>query len=79
MNYLEKSGLDTEKFLRVDIHNEYNTLKIDIERMFFTNDMSELNQMYDVAKSRIDTIYDFHLERVKKLQSIIGGTEQCEQ
>ena len=77
MNYLE--GLYAEKLLRVDIHNVYNTLKIDIKRMFLTNDMSELNQMYDVAKRRIDTIYDYHLKRVKEFQSLIGGTEQCGQ
>lgn len=70
MAYSEKSKLEAEKASRLSIHNELEMIRNDISRMFFTNDMSELDQMYDSVKKHIDRIYEYHLARVKELQNL---------
>lgn len=60
----ENVNLDKEKFARIDIHNEFNTLKINIEKMFLTYDINELAMLYVSSKNRIDRIYEYHLARI---------------
>ena len=79
MTYSEKVDLEHEKSARIAIHNEYEMLIGGINRIFMTDDMSELNHMYECAKKSIDKIYGYHLERVRELKKINGGTERCAQ
>lgn len=73
MGYPEKSGLEAEKAARIAIHNESDMLTGCINRIFVTDDMTELCQMYESAKKIIDRIYEYHENRVRQLQSIKGG------
>ncbi len=79
MTYLEKVKLEKEKAARIAIHNESDMLEGNINRMFLTDDMNELNRMYGFAITRILRIYEYHNERIRQLQIINGGTEQCGQ
>ena len=79
MTYSEKVNLEAEKSARIAIHNESDMLQGNINRMFLTDDMNELNRMYGFAITRILRIYEYHNERIIQLQSINGGTEQCGQ
>lgn len=67
MSYSEKADMAAERAARI----EYDMLKDNINRMFLTDDMSELLKMYDVAKKRIDRIFEYHHERVQELQNLM--------
>ena len=46
------------------IHNEYDLLTGEMNRMFVTDDAAELEVLHDYAKKRIDRIYEYHFERL---------------
>lgn len=51
--------------------NESDMLDGNINRMFVTHDVEELNKMYYYAKRRLDKIYD-----MQKLRLIKGGDSE---
>lgn len=75
MGYKEKENLESEKSARIAIHNESDMLQGNINRMFLTDDMNELNKMYGFAIMRVLKIYEYHQVRISQLQNISGGTE----
>ena len=46
------------------IHNEYDMLMGEINRMFVTDDVEELKMMHEYAKKRIERIFDYHYSRL---------------
>lgn len=47
-----------------EVNVEYDLLKGDINRMFITDDVVELNIEYEYAKKRIERIHDYHFARL---------------
>ena len=52
---------------RKDLTNCTDMLDGNICRMCVTSDIPELVKMYYVAKSRLDDIYSYNLQRIKML------------
>lgn len=75
MDHPEKAGLEAEKAARIAVHNNYDLLKGCVNRMFLTDDMGELCHMYGSAKRLIDTVYEYHENRVSQLENISGEIE----
>lgn len=75
MVYSEKVDLEVEKAARISVHNDYDMLKGCVNRIFVTDDISELFQMYNSAKRLIDMIYEYHENRVRQLENISGEIE----
>lgn len=48
--------------------NEYDMLEGNINRMFLTKDRIELDSMYEFAKSRLASLYEYNRERIEKLE-----------
>lgn len=44
----------------IEVRNEYDMLKGNINRMFLADDVKELLIMYDFAKQRIEKIYEYN-------------------
>lgn len=47
-----------------EVHNEYDMLKGNINRMFLTDNAAELVKMYEFAQERLERIYVYHYERL---------------
>lgn len=47
-----------------EVHNEYDLLMGEMNRMFVTNDASELAILHECAKRRIERIFDYHVARL---------------
>ena len=47
-----------------EAHVEYDLLKGDINRMFVTDDVKELQVEHEYAMKRIERIYDYHFTRL---------------
>ncbi len=47
-----------------EVHNEYDMLKGNINRMFLTDDAAELVKMYEFAQKRLERIRDYHVKRI---------------
>lgn len=73
MTYSGKLDLEAEKSVRIIIHNESDMLKGEINRMFNTDDLGEISLLYISAKKRMDKIFEYHVDRVREYQNIIGG------
>lgn len=48
----------------IAVHNEYDMLLGEMNRMFLTDDVKELVTVYDFAKRRLDRIYEYHYARL---------------
>ncbi|MCM1234553.1 MAG: hypothetical protein NC489_31005 [Ruminococcus flavefaciens] len=53
-----------ENFAGKEIETEVGLLKRNINRMFITDDRSELYHEYSFAKKRIDNLYGYNLKRI---------------
>lgn len=49
-------------------NNEYDMLQGNVNRMFIAEDRIELDSMYDFAKSRLASLYEYNRERIEKLE-----------
>lgn len=47
-----------------EAHIEYDMLKGNINRMFLTDDTTELNDMYKFSKKRIEMIFEYNCDRI---------------
>lgn len=47
-----------------EVHNEYDMLRGNMNRMFLTDDVAELVKMYEFAQKRIKKIYEYHYARL---------------
>ncbi len=47
-----------------EVRIESDMLKGNIARMFLTDDVKELFEMYEIAKKRIERIYEYHHARL---------------
>lgn len=47
-----------------EVHNEYDMLRGNMNRMFLTDDVAELVKMYEYAQKRIEKIYEYHYARL---------------
>lgn len=48
----------------IEVRYEYDMLLGNMNRMFLTDDVNELFQMYNFAKKRIERIYKYHCARL---------------
>lgn len=69
LNFL-KGGFRMSKYSYQDCVNENDLLKGNINRMFLTDDYSELVENYNVAVSRLNSIFLMHLSRVQQDNSL---------
>lgn len=49
---------------KTEVHIEADMLQGNINRMFVTDDVTELIRMYDFAQKRIERIYEYHHTRL---------------
>lgn len=49
-------------------NNEHDMLRGNVNRMFITKDRIELDSMYDFAKSRLASLYEYNRERIENLE-----------
>lgn len=51
----------------LEVRDEYNMLKGNINRMFLTDDAAELVKMYEFAQKRLERIFDYHVKRINNV------------
>lgn len=51
----------------LEVRDEYNMLKGNINRMFLTDDAAELVKMYEFAQKRLERIHDYHVKRINNV------------
>lgn len=47
-----------------DVHNVYDMMKGNVNRMFLTDEVEELVYMHEIAKKRLEVIYEYHYARL---------------
>ncbi len=47
-----------------EVHNEYDLLVGEMNRMFLTDDAAELEALHKYARKRVDRIHDYHVTRI---------------
>ncbi len=47
-----------------DVHDVYDMMKGNMTRMFLTDDVKELVYMHEIAKERLERIYEYHYARL---------------
>jgi hypothetical protein len=50
----------------IKVRNESDMLKGNINRMCITDDIEEINRMYEVAKNRLRIIYQENVDRISE-------------
>lgn len=51
----------------LEVRDEYNMFKGNINRMFLTDDAAELVKMYEFAQKRLERIFDYHVKRINNV------------
>ena len=59
-----RKGREKDRMNIKDVQDESDMLQGNIRRIFLTDDAAELIEMYEVAKERIERIYEYHHARL---------------